>query len=415
MTLVRFFLLCLFLTIHAPSFAADRIGIAATVDDAIITNVDLQDRLKLVAYLSPIPEDPAVRKRFARQLLARMIDEKIQASMLEQEHLNVTLQEIHFAMEQYAKNKNISVNQLSADLKERGVDVSVLHDHIRAEIGWTKYLIQRLKPRTTIRREEIDEAMEALTGPRGFQEWHIREMVLPITSPKEEENSRELANDMLKALEEGTAFSELAEAFPNIEGRPTELHWVHADGTEPDILEALKTAEPGAFIGPIRTTSGYHIIWMKETRIRIKADESETEVALKQAILPVKDDQQNSLARRKKEAERLRASIKGCKDFDSQANLVPGAIVTELGRVQLRALHAEVRKIVEYLSVGEVSEPFKTPKGIHLMTVCERINATTTLVDPSKIKDMLTQRRIGLEALKLMRRWRREAYIDIKS
>ena len=86
-----------------------------------------------------------------------------------------------------------------------------------------------------------------------------------------------------------------------------------------------------------------------------------------------------------------------------------------MGRLQLKHLQGQVRGLVRDMGVGQISDAFRTPAGIHLLMVCERIDARSTLVHREKVKEVLVRRKLGLETLRLMRDARRNAFIDIRS
>jgi peptidyl-prolyl cis-trans isomerase SurA len=66
------------------------------------------------------------------------------------------------------------------------------------------------------------------------------------------------------------------------------------------------------------------------------------------------------------------------------------------------------------LPIGQVSAPFRTPLGIHLMIICERISPRSIPIDRQQIKQSIEQKKLALEAMRQMRNLRRDAYIEIK-
>jgi peptidyl-prolyl cis-trans isomerase SurA len=77
-------------------------------------------------------------------------------------------------------------------------------------------------------------------------------------------------------------------------------------------------------------------------------------------------------------------------------------------------LSRELRIIVERLSVGEVSEPLAARDGVRLLMICEKVTLPMTLPEREKIRAQLYNDKLELEANKLLRNLRREAFIEIK-
>ena len=59
------------------SFSKETLRIAATVNDEMISVLDVQSRLTLAIYLSKLKNNPKNRQRLAPQILRSIIDERI--------------------------------------------------------------------------------------------------------------------------------------------------------------------------------------------------------------------------------------------------------------------------------------------------------------------------------------------------
>ena len=99
--------------------------------------------------------------------------------------------------------------------------------------------------------------------------------------------------------------------------------------------DALDGISEPQLIGPLRTPAGYSIIKLHDTRRMIEADIEDTEVALRQIILPVaKDADSERVAARMAQAETLVETITGCSDFLDTAATIEDANAHNLGRLQ---------------------------------------------------------------------------------
>jgi len=394
------------------------IFIAAVVNDDVITSQDLAARLRLTILLSGLENRPEVHQRVAPQILQRLIDETLQKQEAARRGLSATEEEIQSALGKIVQRQNKTVEEMIAFLQANGLPLAVMEDQIYAEILWSKYLVQKLRPRIKLNPQEVKEAVEAATSQTGFTEWHISEITLPVDSPRQADDAERLARGLLQEIQQGASFSKLAQQFPGAPGttdlQESALRWVNATQLDPAVLEAINKQEEPGIIGPIRTTRGYEIIKLHDTRRMLSANPEDTEVALRQIIFPVEQQDEDAIERYMASAKKLTQTIQGCGDFIGQGQAIEGANAHNLGRLQLRHVHEDMRAIISNLQVGKVSRPILTPVGVHLMIVCQRIEPRSMPVHEEQVREILMRKKLTLEAMKTMRNLRREAFIDVR-
>ncbi|MCC6801923.1 MAG: peptidylprolyl isomerase [Anaerolineae bacterium] len=92
--------------------------------------------------------------------------------------------------------------------------------------------------------------------------------------------TEEEANNALAALQNGESFAALASAI-STDGSASsggELGWAPASNYVTEFADAVKTAEIGALVGPVKTDFGYHII-----QVRARDDREMTDTEFEQA------------------------------------------------------------------------------------------------------------------------------------
>jgi len=98
--------------------------------------------------------------------------------------------------------------------------------------------------------------------------------------------TEEEAQDVLAALQAGASFSDLARSVSTDTGsgaRGGELDWTPITSFVKPFADAVRDAEIGAFIGPVQTEFGYHIIQVRAREVR-ELDESGIEQAKNNAF-----------------------------------------------------------------------------------------------------------------------------------
>lgn len=409
-------LFALFVFICLPAIADDEgIKVVAVVNADVITNADISARVDMMMAMSGLENTPEIREKMRNQILHKLIDETLQNQEVKRRHIKVTETEMGFAYKQLAEHQNVPVEQLESKIKELGINPKVLDHQIETEMGWSKLIAQQLRPRINVTDSEINETIEAVSGDRGFDEWQIAEILLPVNTPSAADAAQKLADQLNSSIKSGADFDKLANQFKSPGGDTETRHWVNTGSLDPELISWLRKSDIGNVSLPIQTSAGLHIIKIYDKRRMLGADPLETEVALQQIILPATPEQGDDVARQRfEQAKEISKQITGCGNFAEMGKTIPDANVHNLGRLQLKHLSEEIRNIIAPLPVGQVSAPFRTPLGIHLMIICERISPRSVPIDRKQIKQTLEQKKLALEAMRLMWDLRRSAYIEVR-
>ncbi|QQP88025.1 peptidylprolyl isomerase [Skermanella sp. TT6] len=252
----------------APPPARSVEGIAAVVNDDIISMSDLSARLQLALVSSGLPGTAEVRQRLTPQVLRSLVDERLQMQEASRANISVTDKEIDDAFGRVAEQNQMKRDQLEKMLSSQGVPRSALESQIRATIGWGKLVQRRLRPSIEIGEEEIDAVLRRIEANAGKPEYLAAEIFLAVDSPEREEEVRRLADRLVEQIGQGASFPAVARQFSQSAGATNggDLGWVQ-QGQLPDELDsALRDLRPGQASRPIRSLTGYHILLLREQR-----------------------------------------------------------------------------------------------------------------------------------------------------
>lgn len=410
-------LIAMVLILSAMPAHARGIGIAAVVNDDVITTLDLEERRALVIASSGIKDSAEVRKRLAPQIIQNLITERLQLQEAKRMSLSVTNQEINTAIQAIEKQRGKPAGSLEAFLKERGVAIRQLRQQLEAQLSWNKVIGRKLRRNVTVTEDEIARAQQA-QATLGEEQVRIAAISLPINKPEDEAQVSALAQELQKQIDEGADFNMLAAQLsnnPDVQLNPSV--WIPERALEPSLVQALRNLKPGDKTPPLRSLNSYQIIQLLD-RQTVKPSAGETEVALKEIMLPVAQekvdvreiDAMMEIARevRKNPGTCNESVVAGITGVDAQNILV------NYVRTTLAAMSPEVRILVERIGVGEVSEPFATREGVRMLMLCEKIELPSELPNREKVRQQLYGQKLELEAEKHLRNLRRDAFIDIK-
>ena len=129
------------------------------VNDNIITNYDLEQRLKLYSILNNVSINRENIDKLGGEMLSLMVDEKLQLEQLKSYEISVNESEINDYIERAYLNESNSLNEFIDALNNNNIDIAILKKSIEVMIGWNK-LTGRLYYRTSeINKVDLENLM----------------------------------------------------------------------------------------------------------------------------------------------------------------------------------------------------------------------------------------------------------------
>ncbi len=122
------------------------------VNDQVITNYDLEQRIKLYAILNNINLNDGNIDKLANDLLLIMIDEKLQLEQIDEYKISVNETEIDDYIQRAYIGAENNINDLIELLNSNNLDIKIIRNLVQVKLGWNK-LTGRLYYRTS----EINE------------------------------------------------------------------------------------------------------------------------------------------------------------------------------------------------------------------------------------------------------------------
>jgi peptidyl-prolyl cis-trans isomerase SurA len=128
------------------------------VNDEVITNFDLEQRIKLLATLNKININSENIDQYARELISLMVDEKLQHEQMKKYNISITQKEVdEYIQKAYSNN---DTNQIVSILNQSNINVNILYETIRIKLGWNE-LTGRLFYRTAkVDPVDLEDAMQ---------------------------------------------------------------------------------------------------------------------------------------------------------------------------------------------------------------------------------------------------------------
>ncbi|MFQ5784365.1 MAG: peptidylprolyl isomerase [Alphaproteobacteria bacterium] len=401
----------------APAVAQDVQRIAAVVNDEVVSMFDLVQRLKLVIFSSGLRNTPEVMRQIGPQVLRTLIDERLRLQEASRKKISVSETEMAGALARIERNNKIPPHTLDSFLKARGIDPETVLTQVRAQLAWMKLLGRRQRASHTVTEDDIDQELERLRASQGKLEYLLSEIFLVVASPDQDTVAQQNSARLIEQLRSGASFAALASQFSEgvTAGAGGNIGWVLESQLAEEVATTVKSMSPGQVAGPIRTNGGYLIVKLNDRRQRMIADADDAQVTLKQILLPLPAEAPDStVAAQSARAATIRQTIPDCNAMSRTAATIAPGMSGDLGKLRLKDLPKNLREVVRDLPVGRISQPVRSKLGLHLLMVCDRVEAASSLPDRETIRNRLTDKRVELLSRSYLRDIRRSAFVDIR-
>jgi peptidyl-prolyl cis-trans isomerase SurA len=391
--------------------------IIAVVNNGVVLASDVRAEVSFLkeqasANRQALPADDLLQER----VVERLIDIEIQRQHARDLGVSIDAASVNRAIDEIARNNNMDSLQFRKTLQHQGFDYDHFRDNIEQEL-LTQQLIKRdVESRIKVSAQEIDDFVDAMQNDVAEQQryriLHILVAVPPTAPQTELDAARARARTVLEQLRNGDDFAQVAAAASDgaraLQGG--DLGWRSLQEVPDFLATALRTMAVGDISDPLQSPNGLHIVKLDEKRSGDQSVQAET---LVRHIFIAGDSAETSatlqgLRRRLVSGESFAVLAA---EFSEDPNSAPDG--GELPWFVAGQMPAELEQAAEKLQAGELSEPFRTRFGWHLLEVLERRTSDVSAEALRQRAELaLRQRKIEQETEHWIRQLRDESFIE---
>ncbi|HZW59070.1 MAG TPA: peptidylprolyl isomerase SurA [Woeseiaceae bacterium] len=400
-------------------------GIAAVVNEGVVLKSELEDQTQAIRQRAQnenlqLPPEKVLRE----QVLERLIVEQIQLQRADRFGIRISDQMVNAALARLAQQNNIPFEQLPQVLASDGIDYAAYRQDIRKQLTLEQLRQIDVVNRITVSPREIQQCIADLeNNVVGNSEYNLSHILISVPESATAEQFAEAeaeAQNVYTQLQNGADFGELAVRYSDsqtgLEGGS--LGWRKGDQLPTIFSDVVGDMQAGDISKPMRAVSGFHIIKINDIRGATQKSEIE-QMHIRHILISPNEiiDDETAKQRLNEAVEKIRS---GEDEFGELAKLMSDDPTSkneggDLGWQGPGTFVPEFEKVAENAEIGEVSEPFKTRFGWHILEVLERRTYDNTEdLKESNCVQRVRNSKLADESELWVRRLRDEAYVDTR-
>lgn len=410
----------------SSAFAAEQKldRIAAIVDNDVVMFSQYQTRLQEVQQTISkrgveIPPEDVLRQ----QVMERLIIDAIQLQMAERSGIRISDEELNASMATIAERNGLSQQEFEQALAADGLSLEDAQEQIRQEMTISRVRQYRVAERIQVTDQEVQNFLASDLGKMQLaEEYLLANILIPVPDGASNEELAKAQSDVesiVKQLEQGADFTQLAIRYSASENalEGGEMGWRKAAQLPPPFDRMLSSMALGQVTQPTRTAGG--IIMLKLLDKRGDAVVYRDETHARHILL--KPSEIRSPEATQKLAMRLYERLRNGEDFAELAKQFsedPGSALNggDLNWIDPNSLVPAFREEMARTAIGELSQPFESQFGWHVLQVIDRRSTDSSeQMREQQAINLLRNRKYDEELQTWLRQIRDEAYVEIKN
>ena len=405
----------------AQAMMLDRVLVV--VNDDIITYGEFQTalsgmRTKIAAMDEQMPPESVLEEKVLEQL----VYEKLLQLHAVDTGITVTDAMLDQAMETLAKQNNMSIPQVMAQLEQDGISQEEFTASLKNQLLVQRVIERDVKQSISVLDSEVDGVLRNVNSEQPDRIYNLSNIQLAVSedaTPAELEKVTSRAQQLRQDIIQGkisfiVAAQKYSEAGNAADGG--ELGWKKADQLPALFADALKDMQEGSISAPLVSPAGIHLLKLNELKgsKQLLVEQTRARHILLRATTKVDIDHAVS------QLQKTRQEILEGADFAVIATDIsqdPGSAVKggELGWLSNGETVPAFEQSMDALQVGEISQPVVSQFGVHLIQLQERRKIDVSEQKRRQaVRQEIGKRKVAEKYDQFLKQLKSRAYIDYR-
>ena len=374
-------LIIFFLLFNTVAFSKILDQAIVIIENDVITQTEYQKKLRFILnqYQLTGSQPPQDMEAFYKQVLENMIQKRLQIQFARKAGLEIKEWMIDKSMENMAKRANLSLIDFREKIIESGVDYSVYRENLKEDLITREIQRRVISQRIKISEKEIDEFIEHQSHV--FKENNEYKISLVLVSVKETPsiNEKNAAKSKIKMVKEkflsGENFASLARMYSDsgnaLDGG--DLGWRKISEVPEIFLSSLENMDKGEISEIIETLNGFYVFFLEDKKEMENVEIEERKV--RHILIKTNAIVTNEIAENK--LKELKSRINSGESFSDLAKAYSEDTMSAANGGELEwsppgTFVPQFEDKIDLLPLKEISEPFLTQFGWHILEVLEK-------------------------------------------
>ena len=399
--------------------------IVAVVNSEPITNNEVFRRAQRQLQQMDPQQARAAAPDMARLVLNRLIDEKVQLQQAYESGVRADTASIDQAEMNVALQNQLTLTELRRRVVLDGLTVPQFRAELRDQIMLARVREREVDARLKISDADVDQYLreqQTSTDPATLQ---INLAMLLVTVPDDASAAtvaiaQAKAERALQRARAGEDFAALVRELSDGLDRATggELGLRMAERYPPLFVQAIVDLPQGGVSGLLRSGAGFHVLKVLEKRNTALPSATVRQSRARHILLRPSPPLTEAAARERL-AELKKRIGAGQADFaalareqSQDASATQGG---DLGWTNAGQFVPEFEEVLNNLAPGQISEPFVSRFGLHLLQLMERRDGALTEREQREIvRNMMRERKLDEAYANWSQEVRGKAYIEMR-
>ena len=384
-------------------------GIVATVNDEVISQSDVRNRMRWMLLRFEQQPDDQILAPIPQQAVEDLIDEKVQLHEFKKlsKEGGIEDAEIDESINDLARQYKLTKEQFLTAIAQAGVSEGSVRDMEKAKIAWNALIRGRYFKQVRVSELRIDEMLHRVEAGLGKAQYRLYEIFLYAPDQASRTNAKARAETLITNINQGADFATLAQQFSASPSAAAggDLSWLSpGDMRSPEIEKAVLTAPTvPTILPPIESDGGVYVIAVAGKRE--PNDPNASMILNLEQIIARGEGATDKLLKVKTDAA-------DCAGVAKAVNGVDGLTRTPMNEIGLQQIAPAYRTPLETTNVGQSTGIIDTPDGGKMVFyVCAKKSGSAELPSRDEIKDRLFNQELTLTAERYLRDLKREATI----
>ena len=392
---------CVALMISQPSVAQNLFAPVARVNDAVVTEFEVQQRQRFMQVLNAPGAD-------RDSTIQALIDDRLRFAEASRNNITLSNEALAAGLSEFAARANLSIEEFLAALGQAGISEETMRDFVATSLTWRDLVRARFGAQVTITDNEIDRALGVSNSNAAAG---LRVLLSEIIIPAPPQNAARVAAlaDQISQSKSAAEFSSYARRYSATasRGRGGRMPWTPLDQLPPSLHPIILALAEGEVTAPLPIPNAIALFQLRgiEETGKPATQYSEIEYA---AYYIAGGRSEAALAT----AANIRARVDRCDDLYSIAQGQPASVL-DRGSKAPGDIPRDIGIELAKLDPGESSTALTRSNGETLvfLMLCKRVAADNAEVDRNAVGAAIRQTKLQGYADQLLEQLRANARI----